>query len=222
MASGRSDTAPTRQGLGASHAFHIYPAFGCSRYQPIALPSGPRHLRGEADDQGIRHRTCWVLARWARACVRGAWPSRKTMHGGGAACQRRVPGLLGRRWHAIGRSREYRQSRGCRPKWCRQIAGHSPAHGLAGELRDGGGVSGVGHAAGLVQALVGQARYHGRRALPLLQLGEADAGLLNDSLQNADRLDLDASIEGTIQRPVTANCTASRSSSGLEPTTPRP
>ena len=161
-ASGRSDTAPTRQGLGASHAFHIYPAFGYSRYQPIALPSGPRHLRGEADDHGIRHRTCWVLARWARACGRGAWPSRKTMHSGGAACQRRVPGLLGRRWHAIGRSREYRQSRGCRPRWCRQIAGDSPAHGLTGELRDGGGVSGVGHAAGLVQALVGQARVASR------------------------------------------------------------
>jgi hypothetical protein len=76
-------------------------------------------------------------------------------------------------------------------------------------------------AAGLVQALVGQARYHGRRALPLLQLGEADAGLLNDSLQSADRLDLGASIERTIQRPATANCTASRSSSGLGPTTPR-
>jgi hypothetical protein len=77
-------------------------------------------------------------------------------------------------------------------------------------------------AAGLVQALVGQARYHGRRALPLLQLGEADAGLLNDSLQSADRLDLGASIERTIQRPATANCTASRSSSGLGPTTPLP
>jgi hypothetical protein len=144
-ASGRSDTAPTPPGLGASHAFRISPAFGCSRYQPIALPSGPRHLRGEADDQGIRHRTCWITARWARAGVRGGWPSRKTVHGGGAACQRRVPGPIGRRWHAIRRSREYRQSRGCRPKWCRPIASHSPALGLAGELRDGGGVAGEGH-----------------------------------------------------------------------------
>jgi hypothetical protein len=101
-------------------------------------------------------------------------------------------------------------------------SGPFPARGLAGELRDGGGVSGVGHAAGLVQALVSQARYHGQRALPLLQLGEADAGLLNDSLQSADRLDLGASLERTIQRPATANCTASRSSSGLGPTTPLP
>jgi hypothetical protein len=31
-ASGRSDTAPTPPGLGASHAFQIYPASGCSRY----------------------------------------------------------------------------------------------------------------------------------------------------------------------------------------------
>ena len=51
----------------------------------------------KADDQGIRNCTCWVLARWARAYVRGAWPSGKTMHGGGAAYQRRVPGLIGRR-----------------------------------------------------------------------------------------------------------------------------
>jgi hypothetical protein len=55
------------------------------------------------------------------------------MHGGGAAYQRRVPGLIGRRWHASRRSREYRQSRGCRPKWCRQIVGHSPAHELAAD-----------------------------------------------------------------------------------------
>jgi hypothetical protein len=52
------------------------------------------------------------------------------------------------------------------------------------------------------------------------QLGEADAGLLNESLESTDRLDLGASIERTIQRPATANCTASRSSSGLGPTTP--
>jgi hypothetical protein len=55
------------------------------------------------------------------------------MHGGGAAYQRRVPGLIGRRWHASRRSREYRQSRGCRPKWCRPIVGHSPAHELAAD-----------------------------------------------------------------------------------------
>jgi hypothetical protein len=93
-ASERSDTAPAPPRLGASRAFQIYPAFGRSRYKSVALPSGPRYLKGETDDQGKR--TCRVLARWARACVRGAWPSRKTMHGGGAACQRRVPGLIGR------------------------------------------------------------------------------------------------------------------------------